>query len=69
MVLDGIAGIQFIFKGKFSHFLAILKAHFSFYSLFSRTYKKRGDFQTKKYYNIKSIVFQYYANRGKVFVD
>ncbi|MEZ7499488.1 glycosyltransferase family 2 protein [Flavobacterium sp. Arc3] len=69
MILDGIAGIQFIFKGKFSHFLAILKAHYSFYTLFSITYKKRGDFHTKKYYNIKSIVFQYYANSGKVFVN
>jgi hypothetical protein len=68
MILDGVAGTQFIFQGKFSHFSAILKAHYSFYTLFSSTYKKRGSFQTKKYYNIKSIVFQYHVNRGKVFV-
>ncbi|PKH68375.1 dTDP-Rha--alpha-D-GlcNAc-pyrophosphate polyprenol alpha-3-L-rhamnosyltransferase [Flavobacterium sp. ALD4] len=67
MILDGIAAIQFISQGKFSHFVAILKAHYSFYTLFSITYKKRGSFQTKKYYNIKSIVYQYYVNRGKVF--
>lgn len=67
MILDGIAGLQFIFQGKFSHFSAILKAHYSFYNLFSRTYKKRGSFQTKKYYNIKSIVYQYYVICGKVF--
>jgi GT2 family glycosyltransferase len=67
MILDGIAAIQFISQGKFSHFAAILKAHYSFYTLFSITYKKRGSFQTKKYYNIKSIVYQYYVNRGKVF--
>jgi len=67
MILDGIAGMQFIFQGKFSHFSAILKAHYSFYALFLNTYKKRGDFQTKKYYNIKSIVYQYYIICGKVF--
>lgn len=69
MVLDGIAGIQFILQGKFSHFTAIMKAHYSFYTLFSNTYKKRGTFQSKKYYNLKSIVFQYFINGGKVFVN
>ncbi|PRZ19825.1 glycosyltransferase family 2 protein [Flavobacterium granuli] len=68
MILDGIAGLQFISKGKFSHFTAILKAHFSFYNLFSDTYKKRAQFQTKKYYNQKSIVYNYYINCGKIFV-
>ncbi|WP_369765145.1 glycosyltransferase family 2 protein [Flavobacterium sp. WC2429] len=69
MLLDGLAGIQFIFKGQFSHFTAILKAHFSFYRLFSNTYKKRSDFQLKKYYTTQSIVYNYYVNGGKVFVS
>jgi GT2 family glycosyltransferase len=68
MILDGIAGLQFLSKGKFNHFLAILKAHGSFYSLFSSNLKKRDKFQTEKYYNTKSIVYSYYINRGKVFV-
>lgn len=68
LLLDGIAGIHFIFQGKFSHCAAILKAHFSFYRLFSKTYKKRGVFQSKKYYSVKSIVINYYLNNGKVFV-
>lgn len=67
MLLDGIAGIQFIFKGKFAHFLAIIKAHISFYRLYSNTYRKRGAVQIKKYYNLKSIVYQYYVKSGKVF--
>ena len=67
LLLDGIAGIQFLFQGKFKHFTAILKAHFSFYSLYSVHYKKRALFQSEKYYKIKSIVFQYYAKAGKVF--
>lgn len=68
MILDGIAGMQFIFQGKFSHFSAILKAHYSVYTLFLVTYKKRGNFQMKKYYTSKSIVYQYYIICGKVFV-
>lgn len=67
MILDGIAGIHFITQGKFSHCWAILQAHFSFYSLFSNTYKKRTEFQTKAYYSLKSIVISYYAKNGKVF--
>ncbi|MFA9191195.1 glycosyltransferase family 2 protein [Flavobacterium sp. FZUC8N2.13] len=67
MLLDGVAGVHFISKGKFSHFFAILKAHFAFYALFSKTYKKRGIFQSKRYYNVKSIVIDYYINNGKVF--
>ena len=67
MVLDGVAGVHFIFQGKFSHCLAILKAHFAFYALFSKTYKKRSFFQSKRYYNVKSIVINYYINNGKVF--
>ena len=66
-ILDGIAGIQFLFQGKFKHFTAILKAHSSFYSLFFVHYKKRSISQSEKYYKIKSIVFQYYAKAGKVF--
>ncbi len=68
MILDGIAGIHFIFKGSFSHFFAILKAHASFYRLFSNTYKKRELIQLKKYYSIKSIVMKYYINNDKLFV-
>lgn len=67
MILDGIAGIRFLFQGKFSHFAAILKAHFYFYHLFNINYKKRGITQSKKYYKVKSIVFSYYIKSGTVF--
>ncbi|MFL9831816.1 glycosyltransferase family 2 protein [Flavobacterium sp. ST-87] len=67
MILDGVAGLHFILQGKFSHCFAILKAHFVFYGLFSKTYKKRDFFQSKKYYNVKSIVIIYYIKNGKVF--
>jgi GT2 family glycosyltransferase len=68
MLLDALAGIQFIFKGKFSHFAAILKAHYSFYRLFSTNYNKRETIQSKKYYTVRSIVYNYFVNNGKVFV-
>ena len=67
LVLDGIAGIRFLYQGKLNHFTAVIKAHFSFYALFSRTYKKRGEFQSKKYYKIKSIVYSYYINNCRAF--
>lgn len=67
MLLDGIAGLQFIVKGQFSQFLSILKAHYSFYTLFKKTYKKRNNFQCTKYYKVKSIVYQYFVKNGTVF--
>ena len=67
MILDGIAGFHFLFKGKFQHFFAILRAHFSFYKMFLQTYKKRESTQFKNYFKIKSIVFTYFINNGKVF--
>jgi GT2 family glycosyltransferase len=67
MILDGVAGFQFLLKGKVKHFVAVLRAHWSFYGLFNDYYKKRNKFQKSDYYNAKSIVFQYYIKAGKVF--
>jgi len=43
MVLDGIAAFKFLFEGHGSHFLAVLKAHGSFYKLLPSTIKKRKE--------------------------
>ncbi len=67
MILDGLAGIKFISQGNFWHSVAVLKAHFSFYTLFLKNYKKRDSFQYKKYYKLKSVVYKYYVNNDKVF--
>lgn len=67
MILDGIAGIRFLFQGKFEHFVAIVKAHFYFYNLLPINYKKRGKAQLKKYYKLKSVVYCYYIKHGIVF--
>jgi GT2 family glycosyltransferase len=67
MCLDGLAGIQFILKGKFKHFWAILEAHFTFYHLVFQFYKKRGTNQKSNYYKTNSIVYSYFVKNGKVF--
>ncbi len=67
MILDGLAGFQFIKKGKFTHFTAILRAHFSFYTLFLKNYKKRESFQKEKYFNINSVVYNYFIKKQKTY--
>lgn len=67
LLLDGLAGIQFLIKGKFKHCLAILKAHFSFYTLIRKNYNKRGSTQKNNYYHTKSIVYRYFIKNGRVF--
>jgi GT2 family glycosyltransferase len=69
LVLDGIAGIQFIFQGKFSHCFAILKAHFYFYHLIIINLKKREVIQKEDYYQTKSIVYDYFIEKKKYFQD
>ena len=68
MILDGIAGLKFLFQGDFRHFLAVLKAHSDFYAGFSKMNKKRTEKSSKiKYYNIKSIVFEYFALKKTIY--
>ena len=67
LLLDAFAGFQFIFKGKFVHFWAILKAHFSFYCLINKMLKKRKGTQSDSYYHSKSIVYRYFIKSGTVF--
>ncbi|WP_378173117.1 glycosyltransferase family 2 protein [Aquimarina sp. SS2-1] len=68
MLLDGIAAIKYIFERKPSHCLAILKAHFSFYKNLSTFIKKRKKSRdTRKYYSVSSVVWQYYILNKKLF--
>lgn len=69
LLLDGLAGIQFILKGKFNHCWAIVKAHFYYYHLLNSTLKKRTSVQQLNYYHSKSIVYSYFIKGGKVFED
>jgi GT2 family glycosyltransferase len=68
LILDGIAGVQFIFQGKIKHCLAIIHAHFSFYRLLPFYLKKRKvHASTIKYYAIKSIVWNYFILKKRTF--
>ncbi|WP_281322131.1 glycosyltransferase family 2 protein [Flavobacterium aestivum] len=69
LLLDGVAGVKYVFGGQFKHCWAIIRAHFSFYSLFLRNYKKREKNQVEKYFKAKSIVYDYYVKNGTVFVE
>jgi GT2 family glycosyltransferase len=69
MLLDGVAGAKFTLEGRFVHCWAIIRAHFSFYRLFLKNYKKRENNQVKLYFKTKSIVYGYYVKNGTVFVD
>lgn len=68
LALDGLAGLNFIFKGRFRHAWAIIQAHLSFYKNFWTIYKKREKtYFTVNYYAVKSIVWAYYVNHVKIF--
>ena len=68
LILDGLAGMMFLLKGKPKHTFAIAQAHFSFYSLFLKFYKKRDLIQMRKYFKTKSIVYFYYIKKQTIFV-
>lgn len=68
LILDGLAAIKFLFELKFSHILAILKAHFSFYRHLSSLLRQRKLLsQSKNYYQKPSIVWLYFIQKRKYF--
>ena len=69
MLLDALAAWQFLLSGKPSHFIAIFKAHLSFYSFVPRFIKKRYKHTQKiAYYQIKSIVWMYFIRKKTTFI-
>ena len=70
MVLDGVAGIKFIFELKPMHTFAILKSHLSFYKNIFKYLKKRKQLPQKaNYYHHFSIVWQYFISGRKKYKD
>ena len=67
MVLDGIAGIYFVFQGKLINTIAIIKAHFSFYRYIVHFYRKREKSVQKNYFRVQSIIYLYYIRKIKFF--
>ena len=68
LLLDGIAAFQFLFQGKPLHFIAIFKAHLSFYKSIPTLLKKRRlHSKTNQYYRINSIVWRYFIQKKRYF--
>ncbi len=70
LLLDALAAIRFIYRLEFAHFLAVFKAHLSFYRNLPKTLKKRGN--TKKfvkYHGVASIVWDYFVKGRKTFTE
>ncbi|WP_303317793.1 glycosyltransferase family 2 protein [Flavivirga abyssicola] len=64
LILDGMAGMKFLFELKPKHTIAIIKAHFGFYYNLRRLLKQRKSIKNKiKYYQRTSIVVDYFVNK------
>lgn len=70
MKLDGIAAVRFLVSLEFKHFVAVFKAHISFYMHFNDMWKKRltgRQLKTQENRAIKSIVYQYFIRGKRIF--
>ncbi len=75
MMLDGIAGIKFLLSAQFLHFIAVLKAHKSFYASIGKTFRKRKELKkqiityTTTAVYLHSIIVDYYLRGKKTFTE
>ncbi len=68
MLLDGLAGILFLFQLKPLHFIAILKAHGSFYLNLNKVLSERKKLPKRSnYYKSTSIVWSYFVMKDITF--
>lgn len=68
LLLDGLAGLKFLIEMKPKHTLAIVKAHFSFYSNLERIIRKRKNFPKKtNYFHKTSVLYAYFLLGRKRF--
>lgn len=68
MILDGITALVFWRYEGFGHFLAILKAHFSFYAKLGTYFKSRNN-PGKKFWKHKFVPWQYFILGRKKISD
>lgn len=68
MVLDGIAAWKFLLSGQSSDFLAVFKAHMTFYKGIRKSFSKRnGNYENINSVYQKSIVFSHFLGSVKEF--
>lgn len=56
LVLDGVAGVAYLFKQKPKHTWSIVRAHFAFYRLIHKMFKSRQPKQLRNYYESFSVL-------------
>lgn len=74
LCLDGIAALRFLYKGKFSHFTSVIKAHFSYYVAITRlNYARRENKKQIRFNRVglysKSILLDYFLRGKKKFSE
>ncbi|WP_434035632.1 glycosyltransferase family 2 protein [Formosa sp. 4Alg 33] len=70
MLLDGVAGLQFLLQLKFKHFIAIIHAHFSFYIQLSEVLKERKTLvQPQNSYKSELIVWDYFVKKKQKYSE
>jgi GT2 family glycosyltransferase len=76
MILDAVAAIKFLCEGKGSHFIAIIKAHFSFYTYLPSTISKRKAIQALHEFKNsttciykKNMVYEHFVKHIRYYSD
>jgi GT2 family glycosyltransferase len=75
LILDGVAGLQYLAKGQYKNTLAVVKAHWHFFFSFNKWAKKRN--QVKDLTNTRNlkgiyrgaIIMEYFLKKHKKFSD
>ena len=72
LLLDGLAGIYFLFQGHFKDFFAVIKAHFSIWFRIGFWWTKRGHVhrQSRKVALFpKSLIYQYFIKKKRTYSE
>ncbi|MEZ4859172.1 MAG: glycosyltransferase family 2 protein [Flavobacteriaceae bacterium] len=68
LLLDGMAALQFLLQGKWTHIWAIFKAHISFYKWLPKFLQKRKEYASAHPYGkVNSIVHKYFIQKKRTF--
>ena len=76
LVLDGVAGLKFLFDGQPAHCLAVIRAHWAYYAWIPRILKQRKTLRNKPGFRYSmhgvyrgNIVSEYFLHGKKRFTD
>tara|TARA_R110000868_G_scaffold34926_1_gene125555 strand:- start:33 stop:1040 length:1008 start_codon:yes stop_codon:yes gene_type:complete len=70
LLWDAVAAIKFLITGQSKDFVAVIRAHFAFYSRLKKTLVKRnGNYMELKEHYRGNIIFDYYLKRKKKFSE